>query len=96
MGSPADRERLRRLRIRLAALRRHAAARDPATGKSALAIAAGLVSGRQREGDRVWGLECALKRWHPSPGHQQDGKVKEHDASPRQQGRVRSVTETHE
>ena len=41
MGSPAERERVRRLRIRLAALRRHEAARDPATGKSTLAVAAG-------------------------------------------------------
>ena len=65
MGSPADRERVRRLRIRLAALRRHAAARDPTTGKSTLAVAAGQASGRRREGDRAWGLECALKRWHP-------------------------------
>ena len=65
MGSPADRERVRRLRIRLAALRRHEAARDPATGKSMLAVEAGRMSGRQRAGDRTWGLEWALKRWHP-------------------------------
>ncbi len=68
MSSPDSREHIRRLRIRLAALRRHADARDPFTGKSALAVAAGQASGRQREGDRAWGLESALKRWHPKPG----------------------------
>ena len=68
MGSPEERERVRRMRIRLAALRRHAYAHDPVTGKSALAVAAGQASGRQREGDRAWGLESALKRWHPKPG----------------------------
>ena len=59
------RERVRRLRIRLAALRRHAAARDPGTGRSLLAVEAGRASGIQREGDRAWGLEMALKRWAP-------------------------------
>ena len=72
MSSPASREKVRRLRIRLAALRRHQAARDPLTGKSTLAVAAGQVSGRQREGDRVWGLEWALKRWHPSEQPKQE------------------------
>ncbi len=65
MSSSASREHVRRMRIKLAALRRHEAARDPATGKSTLAVAAGQASGRIREGDRVWGLESALKRWHP-------------------------------
>ena len=67
MGSPASREHVRRLRIRLAALRRQEAARDPTTGKSALAVAAGQASARNREGDRAWGLELALKRWYPRP-----------------------------
>ena len=67
MSSPAERERVRRLRIRLAALQRHAAARDSRTGKSTLAVAAGQASGREREGDRAWGLEFALRRWHPKP-----------------------------
>ena len=57
------RERGRRLKIRLAALKRHAAARG-ADGKSELAVAAGKASGRQREGDEAWGLELALRRWH--------------------------------
>ena len=69
MSSSASRERVRRMRIKLAALRRHEAARDPTTGKSVLAVAAGQASGRKREGDRVWGLESALKRWHPRSGH---------------------------
>lgn len=69
MSSPNSREHVRRLRIRLAALRRHEAARDPTTGKSALAVAAGRASARQREGDRAWGLESALKRWYPSDRH---------------------------
>lgn len=41
MTSPANRECVLQIRIRLPALRRHAAARDPDTGKSALAVAAG-------------------------------------------------------
>jgi len=60
-----EREKKRRLRIKLAALKRHASARDPYTGKSLLAVAAGKASGIQREGDRVWGLEMALRRWDP-------------------------------
>ena len=43
---PRDRrERRRRLRIKLAALKRHAASRGP-DGKSELAVAAGRASGR--------------------------------------------------
>ena len=64
MGSPVDRERVRRLRIRLAALRRHAAARGP-DGRSELAVAAGKASGIAREGDKVWALDMAIRRWHP-------------------------------
>ena len=48
---------------RLAALRRHAAARG-ADGKSELAVAAGKASGKTREGDRAWALDMAIKRWH--------------------------------
>ena len=66
MATPADRERVRRMRIRLAALRRHAAAKDPNTGKSELAVLAGKASARQREGDVAWGLDMAIKRWYPS------------------------------
>ena len=66
---PKDRERLRRYRIRLSALKRHAAARDPLNGgKSALAVRAGKSSGLKREGDRAWGLELALRRWYPRNG----------------------------
>ena len=72
VSSPDNRERRRRLRIKLAALRRHQAARDPLTGKSSLAVAAGQASGRRREGDRAWGLEYALKRWHPSKRQEQE------------------------
>jgi hypothetical protein len=53
------------MRIRLAALRRHEAARDPVSGKSSLAVKAGKISGKQRKGDRAWGLENALNRWYP-------------------------------
>ena len=81
MGSPASREHVRRMRIRLAALRRHEAARDPATGKSALAVAAGQDSGRKREGDRAWGLEWALKRWYPITEHEKDSRGNGSDAS---------------
>ncbi len=65
MDGPALREHIRRMRIRLAALRRHAAARDPVTGKSSLAVAAGKASGRRRICDRAWGLEYAMRRWYP-------------------------------
>ena len=65
MGSLGEREHVRRLRIRLAALRRHAAARDPLTGRSMLDVKAGQASARQREGDTVWGLSMALARWYP-------------------------------
>lgn len=60
------REHGRRLKIRLSALKRHAAARDPLTGKSTLAQEAGRASARARVGDKVFGLELALRRWHPS------------------------------
>ena len=43
-----SREHVRRLRIRQAALERHQAARDPATGRSLLAVAAGKASGLQQ------------------------------------------------
>jgi len=56
--------RLRKLRLRLHALRRHAEARDPETGKSRLAVEAGRASGRQREGSALWGLSMAAKRWY--------------------------------
>ena len=62
---PEQRERRRRLKLRLAALKRHAAARDPITGKSELATSAGKASARQRKEDSTWGLELALKRWYP-------------------------------
>ncbi len=64
--SPKEsREHVRRLRIRQAALERHQAARDPATGKSVLAVAAGKASGLQREGNKAWGLAMSLRRWYP-------------------------------
>ena len=63
--TPQDRrERGRRLKIRLAALKGHRAARDPITGKSELAVSAGRASGRQRVEDSTWGLENAIKRWY--------------------------------
>ena len=58
------REHVRRLRIRLAALRRHAAARGP-DGKSTIAVDAGRSSARRRLGDSAWGLEQAIRRWYP-------------------------------
>ena len=62
--TPAEqRERGRRLKIRLAALRRHAAARG-ADGKSTIAVEAGKASARQREGNQAWGLDLAIRRWH--------------------------------
>ena len=63
-----QRERARRLKIRLAALRRHRAAKGP-NGKSELAVSAGKASGRQREGDRAWALDMAIKRWYPKEEH---------------------------
>ena len=64
--TPTDRrEHVRRLKLRLAALRRHAALRDAVTGKSALAVAAGRASAVHREGDCAWALSMALRRWYP-------------------------------
>jgi len=67
-SSKEKREHVRRLRIRLAALKRHQASRDPLTGKSMLAVTAGKASGVSREGDRAFGLALALKRWWPNRG----------------------------
>lgn len=64
MSTSASREHVRRLKIRLAALKRHQAARDPVSGKSSLAVSGGKASAKQREGDRAWGLDLAIKRWH--------------------------------
>jgi len=65
-----QREHLRRLRLKLAAKKRHRMARDPYTGKSRLAVEAGKKSGLKREGDSVWGLEMSLKRWHGKEGYE--------------------------
>jgi hypothetical protein len=62
-----QREHIRRLRIRLSALQRHAAARGP-DGRSTLAVEAGRRSGLKREGDSAWGLELALKRHYGMRG----------------------------
>jgi hypothetical protein len=56
------------LRRRAAMLERHAKARDPLTGKSAIAVSAGRRGGRTTA-DRIgapsaWGLRMSLKRWH--------------------------------
>ena len=67
MNASERREQGRRLKIRLAALRRHAAARG-ADGKSELATSAGRASGRSRQGDAAFGLELALRRWYPEGG----------------------------
>ena len=65
MSKNSKRENLRRLKIKASALKRHAAAKDPLTGKSSLAQEAGRASGRKRAGDRAWGVEAAIKRWYP-------------------------------
>lgn len=49
-------------------LERHARARDPATGKSVIAVRAGQKGGRVTA-DKIgsplaWGLRMSLKRWH--------------------------------
>ena len=68
------RQHARRLRIRLAALERHGAAKDPVTGKSELAVSAGKASAKERKGNSAWGLRMALNRWYPknSSGAQQN------------------------
>ena len=63
--TPEEREHVRRLKIKAAALRRHREAKDPSTGKSTLAQSAGRASGRRREGDKAWALEMAIRRWYP-------------------------------
>ena len=65
MSTPEDRERVRRLRIKAAALERHRAARDPITGKSRLAVEAGKRSGQERQGNRAWATRMAIRRWYP-------------------------------
>jgi hypothetical protein len=70
MGKALDpeRERVANLRRRAAMLERHARARDPVSGKSSIAVAAGRKGGRvtaARGGSpAAWGLRMALKRWH--------------------------------
>ncbi len=61
-----EQDRVARLLMRAAALERHARARDPATGKSRIAVAAGRAGG-QRTAERyasssAWGLRMAMKR----------------------------------
>ena len=58
-----QREHVRRMRIRLAALKRHAAARGR-DGKSDLAVAAGRASARGRQDNSAWGLEMSIRRWY--------------------------------
>jgi hypothetical protein len=69
-GASPNQEIARRanLKRRLAALKQHAAARDPDTGKSRVARAGGLVGGPRRAsqlGDdpRIWSLEMNGRRW---------------------------------
>jgi hypothetical protein len=63
-----EQERVANLRRRAAMLARHAAARDPKTGKSELATRAGRRGGLrtvERHGSSsVWGLRMALRRHH--------------------------------
>jgi hypothetical protein len=66
-----EQQHIKSMKCRLAALRRHAALRDPLTGKSTLAIRAGRLGG-QRTASKLgcpaaWGLSMALKRWHNVP-----------------------------
>ncbi len=65
----SETERIRRMRLRLAALRRHAEAKDPTTGKSRLAQAGGRKAGQkavERAGcGTILGLSLAMARWHP-------------------------------
>jgi hypothetical protein len=89
-----QREHLRRMRIRLAALERHRAARDPATGKSTLAVTAGRASAKGREGDQVWGLRLALKRWHGIDGHLDSGTSGKSNPPVRTAGDNRELTPT--
>ncbi len=64
-------QRIANLRRRAAMLERHAAERDPATGRSALAVAAGRLGGQRTAerhgGGSAWGLRLALRRWHGIP-----------------------------
>ena len=64
-------QRIANMRRRAAALERHAAARDPLTGKSTLAVEAGRLGGR-KTADRLgcpsaWGLRMALRRHYGVP-----------------------------
>ena len=65
MSTPESRERARRLKIKASALREHQKAKDPLTGKSVLAMAAGKASARARIDDKAWGVTMAVRRWSP-------------------------------
>jgi hypothetical protein len=61
-------QRQANLRRRLAALRQHDAARDPETGKSAIAQKGGRIGGPRRAAQlgndpRIWSLEMNGRRW---------------------------------
>ena len=64
MSSPREREHVRRLKIKAAALERHRASRGP-DGKSLLAVEAGRASGVKRLGDKGWAVRMAIRRWYP-------------------------------
>ena len=69
--SDPETQRIANMRRRAAALERHAKARDPLTGKSTIAVAAGRLGGR-KTADRMgcpsaWGLRMALRRHYGIP-----------------------------
>lgn len=63
-----EQQRIANMRRRASMLERHERARDPETGKSLIAVAAGRLGGERTAerhgGGSAWGLRMALWRWH--------------------------------
>jgi len=81
MGRALDPEvqRVANMRRRLAMLERHSAARDPESGKSAIAVAGGRIAGQRNierhGGSSARGLRLALARWHGQHDARRDGRA---------------------
>ena len=63
-----EQQRIANMRRRASMLERHERARDPETGKSAIAVEAGRRGGERTAelhgGGSAWGVRMALRRWH--------------------------------
>lgn len=97
-----DDARLFRMKMRASALERHARSRDPLTGKSTIAVAAGRQGGRatvdKHPSGSAWGLRLAMLRHHgiPLPKKEPASLVGDglSSTTPPQAARRRSTKET--